>query len=292
MSHSEATNFFLLEVRAGCSQARGEGATERTPPVAPSACHGQPSASSLPPLTLLAARRASPLSSSLSLSRCSFYFTCRPSCFSRLHAAVCLPYRQALEHLEYPKRLRKLLLTPEREVAVELALLRDNGEVATFNAYRVQHDNSRGPYKGGLRYHPDVDLDDVRRWGACMVVVGVGGWGGGGGRMFLGGGKDEGSWLVGRWGALGATRRGPCVQPLCTAMTAAGGTALLWEVPPLLLVRPAGAWLPCRWPPRDAGGRPPAAGGCVAWLAPPRLAPSRGPCCSRFQLAMLRYASA
>ncbi len=34
-------------------------------------------------------------------------------------------------------------------MAVELAILRDNGEVATFNAYRVQHDNSRGPYKGG-----------------------------------------------------------------------------------------------------------------------------------------------
>jgi hypothetical protein len=76
--------------------------------------------------------------------------------------------------LEYPKRLRRLLLTPEREVAVELALLRDNGEVATFNAYRVQHDNSRGPYKGGLRYHPDVDLDDVRRWaGAALRCIGV-----------------------------------------------------------------------------------------------------------------------
>jgi glutamate dehydrogenase (NAD(P)+) len=32
-----------------------------------------------------------------------------------------------------------------------------------YNAYRVQHNNSRGPFKGGLRYHPDVDLDDVRR---------------------------------------------------------------------------------------------------------------------------------
>lgn len=91
--------------------------------------------------------------------------------FLRLrHATDALPHmlsqplvEQALEHLEYPKRLRKLLLTPEREVAVELALLRDNGEVATFNAYRVQHDNSRGPYKGGLRFHPNVDLDDVRR---------------------------------------------------------------------------------------------------------------------------------
>lgn len=47
--------------------------------------------------------------------------SCLPSC--------ALPRSEALEHLEYPKRLRKLLLTPEREVAVELALLRDNGEV-------------------------------------------------------------------------------------------------------------------------------------------------------------------
>lgn len=52
---------------------------------------------------------------------------------------------------------------------MELAILRDNGEVATFNAYRVQHDNSRGPYKGGLRFHPDVDIDDVRRWGRWAV---------------------------------------------------------------------------------------------------------------------------
>ena len=186
-----------------------------------------------------------------------------PACsITPCHTTGLHPPRQALDHLEYPKRLRKLLLTPEREVAVELALLRDNGEVATFNAYRVQvrpqllgccccvyvawcmttgrwppstqpcaaarcawglfpvlccavlragrwcschgasrgragsacagagslptrppaaappcatttpcsarldcaqHDNSRGPYKGGLRFHPQVDIDDVRR---------------------------------------------------------------------------------------------------------------------------------
>ena len=67
-------------------------------------------------------------------------------------------------------------------MAVELALLRDNGEVATFNAYRVQHDNSRGPFKGGLRYHPQVDIDDVRRWVlACppparLPAAGRGAW--------------------------------------------------------------------------------------------------------------------
>jgi len=65
--------------------------------------------------------------------------------------------------LEYPEKLQKLLLTPERELLVELVVTRDSGEIETFNAYRVQHDCSRGPYKGGLRYHPQVDLDDVRR---------------------------------------------------------------------------------------------------------------------------------
>lgn len=116
---------------------------------------------------------------------------------------------QALHELEYPAKLQRLLLTPEREVhcchltlcarhpmrilglmqhepyrtssfttaahpgpataccsaasappggdgaaaqvLVELVITRDNGEIETFNAFRVQHDNSRGPYKGGLR---------------------------------------------------------------------------------------------------------------------------------------------
>lgn len=42
------------------------------------------------------------------------------------------------------------------QVLVELVITRDNGEIESFNAFRVQHDNSRGPYKGGLRYHPQV----------------------------------------------------------------------------------------------------------------------------------------
>ena len=73
------------------------------------------------------------------------------------------PVLQALEHLDLAPSQRRLLMSPQREVAVTLSLLRDSGEVATFDAYRVQHDNSRGPFKGGLRFHPHVDLDDVRR---------------------------------------------------------------------------------------------------------------------------------
>ena len=72
------------------------------------------------------------------------------------------PFPQALVQLEYPDKLQRLLLTPQREVLVELVITRDSGEIETFNAYRVQHDDSRGPFKGGLRYHPQVDLDDVR----------------------------------------------------------------------------------------------------------------------------------
>ena len=85
--------------------------------------------------------------------------------FCIIHSCTELPesWMQALAELEYPGKLQRLLLTPEREVLVELVITKDNGEIETFNAYRVQHSNSRGPYKGGLRYHPQVDLDDVRR---------------------------------------------------------------------------------------------------------------------------------
>jgi glutamate dehydrogenase (NAD(P)+) len=77
--------------------------------------------------------------------------------------------KEALQELEYPEKLQRLLLTPQREVLVELVITKDNGEIETFNAYRVQHDDSRGPYKGGLRYHPQVDLDDVRSLASLMT---------------------------------------------------------------------------------------------------------------------------
>ncbi len=55
-------------------------------------------------------------------------------------------------------------LTPHREIHVELNIVRDNGEIEMFNAYRVQHDNSRGPFKGGFRFSPQVSMDEVRRY--------------------------------------------------------------------------------------------------------------------------------
>ena len=70
---------------------------------------------------------------------------------------------QALQHVEIDAELQRFLLRPQREIHVELVITMDNGEVESFNAYRVQHNNFRGPYKGGYRLAPDVDMQEMRR---------------------------------------------------------------------------------------------------------------------------------
>lgn len=92
---------------------------------------------------------------------------------------------QAFDVLGLDTRYKTLLVTPSREVRVELPIELDDGNIATFIGYRVQHDDSRGPFKGGLRYHPDVDLDEVRSlaslmtWKTAVVDVPFGGAKGG-----------------------------------------------------------------------------------------------------------------
>jgi glutamate dehydrogenase (NAD(P)+) len=78
-------------------------------------------------------------------------------------------FDRAADQMDLTDNMRRLLLIPKREVTVQIAVEMDNGELATFIGYRVQHDNSRGPMKGGLRYHPEVDLDEVRSLAALMT---------------------------------------------------------------------------------------------------------------------------
>ncbi len=78
-------------------------------------------------------------------------------------------FQEAADHLELPPNIRELLLTPKREVRVQIPFELDSGELKTLIGYRVQHNNSRGPFKGGLRYHPAVDLDEVRSLAALMT---------------------------------------------------------------------------------------------------------------------------
>ena len=69
-------------------------------------------------------------------------------------------FKRAAKHLHVGSMLETVLMAPRREVKVEVVIELDNGELGVFNGFRVQHDNSRGPMKGGLRYHPEVDPDE------------------------------------------------------------------------------------------------------------------------------------
>jgi len=68
------------------------------------------------------------------------------------------------------KSLIQRIKTPERIHTVSVPLVRDNGQVQLFSAYRVQHSSARGPYKGGIRYHPQVCLDEVMALAAWMSI--------------------------------------------------------------------------------------------------------------------------
>src|SRR5262245_59490205 len=83
--------------------------------------------------------------------------------------ATRLYFNRAADHLELPESSRELLLTAKREVQVQIPIEMDDGRRATFLGYRVQHNDARGPMKGGLRYHPEVDLNEVRALAALMT---------------------------------------------------------------------------------------------------------------------------
>lgn len=77
--------------------------------------------------------------------------------------------REASKTLELGDRIEEFLVLPEREVSVKVSLTLENGHIATFTGYRVQHNNVRGPHKGGLRYHPSVDMDHSRTLASLMT---------------------------------------------------------------------------------------------------------------------------
>lgn len=91
----------------------------------------------------------------------------------------------ALDFLQVEQELRYLLRGPYREVALELPLRRDDGSLSVFKGYRVQHDHGRGPFKGGFRFHPQMDMDhsrglaSVMTWKTAVVDIPMGGAKGG-----------------------------------------------------------------------------------------------------------------
>ena len=78
-------------------------------------------------------------------------------------------FDRAATRMGLDDRIRAMLVNPEREVKVNLTIQRDNGQLATFTGYRVQHNSARGPMKGGLRYHPRVDMAEAAGLAALMT---------------------------------------------------------------------------------------------------------------------------
>ncbi len=76
---------------------------------------------------------------------------------------------RAADHIGLDADILLLLRSPFREMHVEVPVRLDSGKLAVFSGYRVQHNGARGPYKGGIRYHPDVDLDEIRALAALMT---------------------------------------------------------------------------------------------------------------------------
>ena len=76
---------------------------------------------------------------------------------------------RAADRLGLDANMRNVLATPKRELQVQVPVEMDDGQLKTFIGYRVQHNNARGPMKGGLRYHHEVDLDEVRSLASLMT---------------------------------------------------------------------------------------------------------------------------
>jgi glutamate dehydrogenase (NAD(P)+) len=92
---------------------------------------------------------------------------------------------EAVKQLGLDDGMHQLLATPRREMTVSIPLRRDDGHVEVLRGYRVQHNLSRGPAKGGIRYHPSTDIDEVRAlamwmtWKCALIGIPYGGAKGG-----------------------------------------------------------------------------------------------------------------
>ncbi|HYJ47923.1 MAG TPA: Glu/Leu/Phe/Val dehydrogenase [Pyrinomonadaceae bacterium] len=94
-------------------------------------------------------------------------------------------FDRAADYLELEDSMRRVLKSAKRQLVVAIPVKMDNGEVQVFEGYRVQHNIARGPAKGGIRYHPNVTLDEVKAlaswmtWKCATVGIPYGGGKGG-----------------------------------------------------------------------------------------------------------------
>src|SRR6266536_3551001 len=94
-------------------------------------------------------------------------------------------FNRAADYLDLGLSMRHVLETPKRQLIVSIPVKMDGGDVQVFEGYRVQHNIARGPAKGGIRYHPNVTLDEIKAlaswmtWKCATVGIPYGGGKGG-----------------------------------------------------------------------------------------------------------------
>ena len=100
-------------------------------------------------------------------------------------ASALAQIHRAAQLANFSKDVLDILSTPQREVHVAVPVKMDNGQQQIFEGFRMQHNNWRGPYKGGIRFHQDVDVHEVKALATWMTfktaVVGIPMGGGKGG---------------------------------------------------------------------------------------------------------------
>ena len=94
------------------------------------------------------------------------------------------PFENALTQLSETAKiigldngLHQILASPKRVLTVSLPVRMDNGEIKVFIGFRSQHNDARGPFKGGIRYHPQVSIDEVKALatlpGKTVMIAGI-----------------------------------------------------------------------------------------------------------------------
>jgi len=108
-----------------------------------------------------------------------------PAATESLYESVQRQFKKAADLMGLDPDIRRILGATQNEVIVHFPAVMDDGRIEVFTGYRVQHNNTLGPYKGGLRYHPDVNIDEVRAlaswmtWKSAIAYIPFGGGKGG-----------------------------------------------------------------------------------------------------------------
>ena len=108
-----------------------------------------------------------------------------PNAERSLYGSVLAQFDKAADLMGLDRDVRTILTNPKNEIVVNFPVKMDNGRIEMLTGYRVQHNDALGPFKGGLRYHPQVELDEVRAlaawmtWKAAIVGIPFGGAKGG-----------------------------------------------------------------------------------------------------------------